>query len=135
MREKLRIIIAEDHAIVREALKALLASVEEFEAAGEAEDGRAAIELNERVKADILLADLSMPKMGGFDMIAAIKKRSPETKVIALTAHKGEEYIQGALKAGADGYLLKECSSTELVTTINTILKGKNILPPRSPVK
>ncbi len=130
MDSKCRIVVVEDHAIIREGLKSLLSSVENFEVIGEAEDGRTAIERIEALKPDLVLTDLSMPRIDGMDMIDTIKRRSPETKVIALTVHKGEEYVLATLKAGADGYVLKEADSAELLLAIKNVLKGRHYISP-----
>ena len=98
-----RIIIAEDHTILREGLRALLSSEPDFEVVGEAGDGRDAIRLAEKVEPDLVLMDLSMPNMNGMDAIREIKKRLPEIRIVALTVHKTEEYILAALQAGANG--------------------------------
>lgn len=120
----------EDHAIIREGLRSLFSAEKDFEIAGEAEDGREAIRLVEKLHPDLVLTDLSMPRMDGMDMIGAIKKEHPQVKVIALTVHRTEEYIQMALKAGADGYILKEANYSELVMAVRSVLKGKHYLSP-----
>ena len=130
MREKYRVVIVEDHAIIREGLRSLLSSGKEFDIVGEAEDGREAIRCIQNLKPDLVLTDLSMPRLDGMDMIETVKKQSPETKVIALTVHRGEEYVLATLKAGADGYVLKESTYTELMMAIRSVLKGKHYLSP-----
>ena len=107
MTRKQTIVIAEDHTILREGLRSLLSSDEKYEIVGEAEDGRDAIRRVEKLIPDLLLIDLSMPRMNGIEAIRDIKKRHPEIKIIALTVHKTEEYILATLDAGADGYVLK----------------------------
>jgi DNA-binding NarL/FixJ family response regulator len=128
--QKYRIVIAEDHTILREGLRALLSSRPEFEIVGEAEDGRAAVQCIERLKPALALMDLSMPRMNGMDAIREIKKRCPETKILVLTVHKTEEYILATFKAGADGYALKDSTHTELVMAIKSVLTGKPYLSP-----
>jgi two-component system response regulator NreC len=128
--ERKRIVIAEDHTILREGLRALLSSDPEFEVVGEAEDGRDAIQCVENLTPDLVLMDLSLPRMNGMDAIQEIKKRCPGTKVLALTVHKTEEYILATLRAGADGYVLKDATHTELVMGIKSVLKGKPYLSP-----
>ena len=113
--EKRRIVIAEDHTILREGLRALLSSDPDFDVVGEAEDGRDAIQCVENLTPDLILMDLSLPRMNGMDAIKEIKKRCPKTKVLALTVHRTEEYILATLRAGADGYVLKEATHAELV--------------------
>lgn len=130
MRDKNRIVIAEDHTILREGLRALLSSHPDLEVVGEAADGRDAIRSVEEVGPDLVLLDLSMPRMDGLDAIREISRRSPETKILALTVHKAEEYVLAALQAGADGYALKDATQAELVTAIRSVLAGKRYLSP-----
>ena len=125
-----RIVIAEDHTILREGLRAILSSNSEFEIVGEAEDGREAIRCVENIKPDLVLMDLSMPRTNGLEAIKEIKKQNPEIKVMALTVHKTEEYILEALKGGADGYVLKDATQAELVLAIKNVLMGKRYLSP-----
>jgi len=113
MRQKDKVIIADDNRILREGLRALLSSDPELEVVGEAEDGLEAIRVVQKFKPGLVLVDLSMPKMNGMDAIKDIKKRSPETKILVLTVHKTEEYILATLQAGADGYILKDSTNTE----------------------
>lgn len=130
MKEKHRIVIAEDHTILREGLRALLSSEPDFEVVGEAEDGREAIRCTAELLPDLILMDLSMPKMNGIEAIREIKKRVPETKVLALTVHKTEEFILEVFQAGAAGYILKDASSVELMMAIKSVLEGKRYLSP-----
>ncbi len=130
MSPKYRIVIAEDHTILREGLRALLSSNPEFEVVGEAEDGRVAIRCAEKLKPNLILTDLSMPRMNGMDAIREIKRKSPETKILVLTVHKTEEYILATLKAGADGYLLKDSTHAELLAAVRHVLSGKHYISP-----
>jgi len=130
MSPKYRIVIAEDHTILREGLRALLSSSPDFEIVGEAEDGREAVRCVERLKPNLILTDLSMPRMNGMDAIREIKRRSRETKVLVLTVHKTEEYILATLQAGADGYLLKDSTHTELLAAVRHVLSGKHYISP-----
>lgn len=125
-----RIVIAEDHTILREGLRALLESNPKFKVIGEAENGMEAIRTSINLKPDLVLMDLSMPKLHGFEAIKEIKKQAPEIKIIALTVHKREEYIQATLQAGADGYILKDANHIELVRAIKSVLEGKRYLSP-----
>jgi DNA-binding NarL/FixJ family response regulator len=130
VRGKNRIVIAEDHTILREGLRALLSSHPDLEVVGEAADGREAIRCVDEAAPDLVLLDLSMPRMDGMDAIREISKRSPETKILALTVHKDEEYVLAALQAGADGYALKDATQAELLTAIRSVLAGKRYLSP-----
>ena len=130
MKKQYRIAIAEDHTILREGLRALLISEPDFNIVCEAGDGRDAIQCVEEHQPDLILMDLSMPRMNGLEAIKEIKKRSRATMVIALTVHKSEEYILATLQAGADGYVLKDTTHAELVSAIRHVLSGKRYLSP-----
>jgi len=130
MSEKHRIVIAEDHTILREGLRALLASDPSLEVVGEARDGQEAIRGAEKFKPHLILMDLSMPRMNGLDAIREIRKKCPEMKILILTVHKSDEYIQAALEAGANGYILKDSSHTELSLAIRNVLEGKYFISP-----
>lgn len=130
MGEKQRIVIAEDHTILREGLRALLSSDPGLEIVGEAEDGQEAIRCVEKLKPSLVLMDLSMPRMNGMDAIREIKKRSPETRILVLTVHKTDEYIVATLQAGADGYVLKDSTNAELKMAIKSALGGKFYISP-----
>ena len=130
MGERKKIVIAEDHTILREGLRMLLSSNLAFEVVGEAQDGLEAIRSVESLKPDLILMDLSMPRMNGVGAIQEIKKQSPSTKILVLTVHKTEEYILTTLKAGADGYILKDATHGELMLAIDNIFSGKSYLSP-----
>jgi len=130
MAAKKRVIIAEDHTILREGLRALLSSSPDFEIVGEAEDGRAAIKCVETTRPDLILMDLSMPRMSGLDALREIKRQFPHIKIVALTVHKTEEYVLATLQAGADGYILKDTTHAELLMALQTVLRGKRFLSP-----
>ncbi len=130
MGNKLRILLAEDHTILREGLRALLSADSHFEIIGEAQDGREALRWVEKLNPDLILMDLSMPRMSGMEAIREIKKRHPATKIIALTVHKTEEYLLTTLQAGADGYVLKDATHGELVIAIKNVMAGKAYLSP-----
>jgi len=130
MSQKYRVVIAEDHTILREGLKSLLSSSPDFEVIGEAGDGREAIRCVEKCKPNLILVDLSMPRMNGIDAIREIKRRFPETKILVLTVHKTEEYILATLKAGADGYVLKDATHAELMIAVKNVLSGKHYISP-----
>ncbi|MGC1404536.1 MAG: response regulator transcription factor [Thermodesulfobacteriota bacterium] len=130
MGDKKRIFIAEDHTILREGLKVLLSGNPDFEIVGEASDGLEAISGIEKFSPDLLLIDLSMPRMDGIESIREIKKRQSSTKIIALTVHKTEEYVLATLKAGADGYILKDSTHGDLIVAIKSVLNGKRYLSP-----
>ena len=130
MAEKHRIVIAEDHKILREGLKSLVKSNEDFEIVAEAGDGLEAIRAVEKHHPDLLLLDLSMPRMSGISVIKDIKSRFPETKILALTIHESEDYILESFHSGLDGYCLKDANYSELLGAINRVLEGKTYLSP-----
>jgi two-component system response regulator NreC len=130
MIEKQRIIIAEDQTILREGLRSLLSFQPDLEIIGEAEDGLEAIRQVDKLLPDLVLMDLSMPRMGGIEAIKEIKKKRPNIKIVALTVHDNEEYVLAALKAGAEGYILKDSTNEELVQNIRDILSGNRVLSP-----
>jgi DNA-binding NarL/FixJ family response regulator len=126
--EKKRIVIAEDHTILREGLKALLSLNIELVVVGEAQDGREAVRIASELKPDLVLMDLSMPRMNGIEAIKEIKKQHPEIKIIVFTVYKTEEYVLASLQAGADGYILKEANYAEFLIAIKNVLMGKHYL-------
>lgn len=130
MIEKQRILIVEDHTILREGLKSLLSSHLDFEIVGEAGDGLEAVRAVDRLHPNLILMDLSLPRMDGIAAIREIKKKWPKIYVLALTVHKTEEYIMATLSSGADGYILKDATQADLLMAIRTILSGKRVLSP-----
>ena len=130
METRRKIVIAEDHTILRAGLRALLSGQNGLEVIGEAGDGREAIRKVDTLQPDLLLSDLSMPKLNGIDAIREIKSQHPEIKIIVLTVHKSEEYIIAALQAGANGYMLKDASQNELLLAIDYVINGKTFLSP-----
>jgi len=127
---KYRVVLVEDHTILREGLRALLASEPEFEVVGEFGDGRDAVARVAALEPDLVLTDLSMPRMNGLEAIRKIRKRVPGAKMLALTVHKAEEYVRAALQAGAHGYLLKDSSHAELLTAARKVLSGRSYISP-----
>lgn len=130
MLDKKKIVIAEDHTILRAGLCALLSTQNNLEIVGEAGDGREAVRIVDDLIPDLLLIDLSMPKLNGMEAVREIKSQYPQIKIIVLTVHKGDEYILASLEAGADGYLLKDASQNELLLAIEYVLQGKMFLSP-----
>lgn len=120
-----RILIADDHTILRDGVRSLLNVVPNFEVIGEVDNGKDAILSAGQLKPDVLLCDISMPGTNGTEAIQRINSRYPKIKILVLTVHKSEEYVHAALKAGASGYLLKDDTSDELINAINNILAGK----------
>jgi len=125
VKEKYRILIVENHALLRAGLRALLSVKPEFEVVGEAANGHDAVAAARALEPDLVLMDISMPGMTGIEAIIDIKRRSPATRVIVVTMHKAEEYVQASLRAGASGYLLKDAGDEELQAAILAVLGGK----------
>jgi DNA-binding NarL/FixJ family response regulator len=131
MKAKYRIVIADDHTLFRQGLRALLAMHPEFEVVGEAEDGRSAVKCVADHQPDLVLMDLSMPRMNGPEAIHEIKKTFPKIKILVVTVHRTEEYVVASLRSGANGYILKYASHEELILAITSVLKGENYLSPK----
>jgi two-component system, NarL family, response regulator NreC len=127
---KQRIFIVEDHTLLRAGLRALLSQDPELEIVGEADNGRDAIRAIGSLAPDLVLMDLSMPGMNGIEAMTDIKRRNPDTRVLVLTIHKTDEYIHESLRAGADGYILKDATHDELRVAIRSVLNGKTYLSP-----
>jgi DNA-binding NarL/FixJ family response regulator len=117
----IRILLADDHGIVRQGLHFLLNKEDDIEVVGEAEDGRKAIELTRKLLPDVVVMDITMPNLNGVDAARQITREFPKVKVIALSMHSDKTFVVSMLKAGASGYVLKECLSDELVEAIRTI--------------
>ncbi len=126
----IRIVLADDHAILRDGVRTLLSTQSDIEVVGEAGDGRELLRRVIDLQPDLVLTDLSMPRCNGTEAIANIKRRMPEVKVIALTIHKAEEYVRATLKAGASGYLLKDDSQDTLLEAIRAVAKGNSYISP-----
>ena len=127
---KIGILIADDHKLIRQGIISFLEVQGEFEVKGEAANGEEAIQLARKLKPDVILMDLNMPKMGGIEAIRKIKKSFPEIKIIALTVFTQNEKVFPAIDAGVDGYLLKDIMPDELITAIHSVLNGKPVLHP-----
>lgn len=128
--EKKRILIVEDHTLLRAGLRALLSEEKDFEIVGEVENGRDAVQAVGLLSPHLVLTDLSMPGMNGLESIVDIKRRFPDTRVLVMTIHKTEEYIHESLRAGANGYILKDATHDELRVAIRSVLNGKTYLSP-----
>ena len=130
MEKKCRICIGENHAIFREGIKALFSDSAEYEVVAEGENGLEVINSVRESSPDVVLLDLTMPKMNGLDVIKSLKSRHPEIKIVVLTLHNTEEYIHAALNSGADAYVLKDGSYNELELAIKAVLKNQTFLSP-----
>ena len=125
-----RIFIVEDHTLLRAGLRALLSQDPDLEIVGEADNGRDAIRAIGVLAPHLVLMDLSMPGMNGIEAMQDIKRRHPKTRILVLTIHKTDEYIHESLRAGADGYILKDATHDELRVAIRSVLNGKTYLSP-----
>lgn len=126
----IKVIIADDHAILRAGLKQILAETDDIEVVGEAKNGNEAIRLGSQPNADVMLLDISMPDRSGIEALKFIKKENAHIAVLMLSMHKEDQYAVRALKAGAAGYLCKQSASSELVNAIHTVAKGKKYITP-----
>ena len=126
-----RILLIDDHRILREGLRALLEREPDFEVIGEAEDGRTGVEMAKEAHPDIILMDISMPALNGIDAARQILAHSPPSRIIALTAHSDRNLVREILKAGAVGYVVKDSAVEELTSAVRTVLAGRVYLSPR----
>ncbi len=127
---RIKILLADDHTIVRKGIRSLLDDEADIEVVGEAEDGQETLEKVERLSPDIVLMDSTMPILNGLEATRQIKKRFPHVKVLVLTMHTNEEYIFQFLQAGAAGYLVKQAAPKELVSAIEAVHRGDYFLSP-----
>jgi DNA-binding NarL/FixJ family response regulator len=125
-----RILLVDDHQLMRDGLRALLEREERFQVVGEASDGHAAIQQAQTLRPDVATVDLGLPRLNGLDAAQEIIRASPGTKVIALTMHSEDPYVLKALRAGVKGYVLKNQAGTELVQAIREVARGMNYLSP-----
>ncbi len=130
MEEKHRVFIVEDHQLFREGLKAMLDSRGDIDIVGEAEDGLAAIRQIRNIKPELVLLDLSMPKMGGISVMKEVKRELPDTRILALTIHESDQFVLEAFEAGTDGYCIKDASRAELMNAVDCVLQGKPYISP-----
>lgn len=124
----MRVLIADDHALVRSGIRLVLGQIDESIEVLEAPDGRAAIELARRQAPDICLLDISMPELNGIDAIPQLRRAAPAVKILVLTMHSGSDYVNSALQAGAQGYLLKDSAVDELADAIRALQQGRPYL-------
>ncbi len=122
---KIRIVIADDHVVLRSGLRKLLNEQPDIEVIGEANDGNEAITRTEELTPDVLLLDITMPNLGGIDVIRIVKARMPKVAILVLTMHEDEGYFIEALKAGASGYVPKKAADTELIAAIRAVNRGE----------
>jgi NarL family two-component system response regulator LiaR len=128
----IKVLITDDHAVVRNGLSSFLMAYDDLELVGEAKNGEQAVLLCDNLHPDVVLMDLVMPSMDGATAIGLIKQKHPEIQVLALTSYKEHKLVQGALKAGAIGYLLKDISAPDLAAAIRSAFVGKPTLAPEA---
>lgn len=120
-----KVLLVDDHAVVRDGIRARLESSAGFEVVGEAVNGREALQKVEELNPDVVLMDISMPVMNGMDAAMQLREKFPDTKVIILTMHEHKEYIQGVIRCGAQGYIVKDVSAQEMISAIKTVMGGE----------
>lgn len=126
----IRVLLVDDHAILREGIRYLLSASGEVEVVGEAQDGVEALEMVEQLMPDAVLMDIAMPRMNGIEATTELKRRHPELPVLILSMYDSEEYVLPILKAGASGYVLKRAAAQELVSALKAVVAGQVILHP-----
>jgi DNA-binding NarL/FixJ family response regulator len=127
---KIRVLLADDHAILREGVKALLRLDDDIEVVGEAADGQQAIEQVRALEPDVVVMDVAMPGLGGLEATLAIRKEWPKTRILVLTQYDDREYVSRFLKAGVSGYVLKKAAGAELTSAIRAVHRGGLVLDP-----
>ena len=130
MDTKIKVVIADDHAILRAGLKQILAETDDMEVVAEAQNANEAIRLSGKMAIDVMLLDISMPDRSGMEALKYIKKENHQIAVLMLSMHREDQYAVRALKGGASGYLCKQSASEELVTAIRMVAKGKKYITP-----
>jgi NarL family two-component system response regulator LiaR len=128
--DKIKIIIADDHAVVREGTRTLLEREADMQVLGEASDGEEAVRLIEKLKPDVAILDIAMPKLSGIEVTRQIKPRFPSTAILILSAYDNDEYVFTLLEAGAAGYLLKDVHGREIVEAVRSVYNGESVLHP-----
>jgi DNA-binding NarL/FixJ family response regulator len=128
---KVRILIADDHAIVREGIRAVLSAADDLEVVGEAADGQQAMDQYAALRPDVVLMDIAMPGLGGLEATTAIRREDPQARIIVLTQYEDAEYLHRFLRAGVTGYVLKRAAGAELVSAVRAACHGGLVLDPR----
>jgi len=129
---KIRILIADDHALVREGIRALLSLCDDLEVVGEAADGKEAIAAARSLDPDVVLMDINMPGLGGLEATPEILRSNPRAKILVLTQYDDREYVSRFLKNGASGYVLKRAAGSELASAVRAVHRGGLVLDPSS---
>ncbi len=130
MAQKTQILLADDHGLVRQGFRMILAAEPDMEIVGEASNGREALELAERLRPDVVVMDVAMPELNGIEATRRLAESSPRTRVLALSMHKDSVYVREILRAGARGYLLKDAIDRDLVSAVRAVARGEGYLSP-----
>lgn len=130
MSHPIRVLLADDHAVLRSGLRLLLTSQNEYEVVGEASGGTETLSLAEQLQPDLILLDLSMPSLGGLDVLPTLRKLTPLARILILTMHDDPQYLRQALKHGASGYVLKKAADVELLSAMRAVLRGEVYVHP-----
>lgn len=128
----IKILLAEDHAIVREGLRSLIGKQPDMEVIGEVGDGQGAVELARQLQPDVVVMDVTLPILNGMDATRQIKAENPNIKILALSVHDDSEFILGMAKAGISGYMIKDCILDDLIKAIRTVTAGESFLSPKA---
>jgi len=128
--KRIRILLADDHAVVRQGFKMILAEQPDMEIAGEAANGREAVELAEKIKPDVVVMDVAMPELNGIEATRRLAASAPHIRVLALSMHKDSVYVREILRAGARGYLLKDSPAQDLLAAVRAVAGGEGYLSP-----
>jgi DNA-binding NarL/FixJ family response regulator len=127
---KITVLLVDDHTVVRQGLRALLEAEEDMSVVGEADDGRQAVQMTERLQPDVVVMDIGMPSLNGLEATRQISKRNPRSKVVILSSYSDDEYVQQLTDAGATGYLIKQTAAQDLVLAIREARKGNVFFSP-----
>jgi two-component system response regulator NreC len=130
MKKKIRILLADDHKMVRQGFRLILVSQDDMEVVGETGNGREAVELAESLKPDVVVMDVTMPELNGIEATRRIRDVCPHIRVLALSVHRDSVYVREIIRAGAEGYLLKESADTDLLAAVRTLAQGNSYLSP-----
>jgi len=128
--KRIRILLADDHAVVRQGFKMILSAQPDMEIVGEAGNGREAVELAEQLRPDVVVMDVAMPELNGIEATRRVSSAHPHTRVLALSMHKDSVYVREILRAGARGYLLKDSGAGDLVSAVHALARGEGYLSP-----
>lgn len=127
---KIRILLADDHTILREGIRSILEAEADMEVVGEAEDGHTTLKMVDELRPDVVLMDIAMPLLNGLEATRQIKRHHPKVKVLVLSMHENEEYIRQVLACGALGYILKDAAARDLIQAIRAVYQGEAVLSP-----